>query len=83
MTITNTNGPKELNSKEKLLRAQLSKIVVMMRAHQMTCPQTKNKLVGVWFLMHGVANNVLLSQRGFDLDKPKSASSVNAFIVIL
>jgi hypothetical protein len=31
--ITNANGPKELNSKEKLLRAQLSKIVVMMHAH--------------------------------------------------
>jgi hypothetical protein len=33
MTTTNENGPKELNLKEKLLRVQLSEIVVMMRAH--------------------------------------------------
>jgi hypothetical protein len=30
---TNENGPKELNSKEKLLKAQLDEIVVVMRVH--------------------------------------------------
>ncbi len=50
MTIINQNGPKELNSKEKLLKAQLSKIVVVLHVHQMTCPQIENKLMGMRFL---------------------------------
>lgn len=29
--------------------------------------------------MHGIMNHVLLRQRGFSLDKPKSALSVNMF----
>jgi NifB/MoaA-like Fe-S oxidoreductase len=33
VTTTNGNGPKELNLKEKLLKAQLGKIVVVMHAH--------------------------------------------------
>jgi len=33
--------------------------------------------------MDGVADNFLLRQRGFGSDKPKLASFVNVFIVIL
>jgi hypothetical protein len=35
--------------------------------------------MGVRFLMHGVANHVLLKPRGFNLAKPKSALFVGAF----
>jgi hypothetical protein len=39
----------------------------------MACPQIENKLVGAKFLVHGVANHVLLKQRGLSLVKPKLA----------
>ncbi len=35
--------------------------------------------MGARFLMHGVANHVLLKQRGFDLAKPKLALFVGTF----
>jgi hypothetical protein len=34
----------------------------------------------VRFLIHGVANHVLLRQRGFNLDKPKLALTINMFL---
>jgi len=45
----------------------------------MACPQIDNKLVRVRFLMHGIANHVLLKQKGFGLIKPKLAISIGAF----
>jgi hypothetical protein len=45
----------------------------------MACPQSKNKLVGVRFPMHGIVNNVLIKQRGPSLAKPKLAPFVDAF----
>jgi hypothetical protein len=33
VTIINKNGPKELNSKTKLLKAQLGEIMVIMHTH--------------------------------------------------
>jgi hypothetical protein len=38
----------------------------------MACPRIEKKLVGVRFLMHGVANHVLLRQKGFDFIESKS-----------
>jgi hypothetical protein len=45
----------------------------------MACPQIENKLVGVRFLMHGVANHVLLRQKGLDFIKSKSTLSISMF----
>jgi hypothetical protein len=45
----------------------------------MACFQTKNKLVGVRFPVHGIMNHVFLRQRGPNLAKPKSALSIGAF----
>jgi hypothetical protein len=81
VTIINQNGPKELNSKEKLLKAQLSKIVVVLHVHQMTCPQIENKLMGMRFLENWVVNYDLLKQSRPDLGltKSKATLSVGAF----
>ncbi len=45
----------------------------------MACPRTKNKLVGVKFSVHEIANHVLLKQRGHDLAKPKLTLFVGVF----
>jgi hypothetical protein len=44
----------------------------------MACPQTKNKIVGV-FLVHGIMIHIILRQRGFGLVKPKLALSICVF----
>jgi hypothetical protein len=75
---TNGNRSKDLDLKKKLLKAQSSKIVVVMCA-QMACLQIENKLLGMKFPVHGIANHVLLMQRGAGLVKPKLALFVGAF----